>query len=246
MDIIDINTYFGAFPTQHAGSTPESLVAQLDRFGIRQAFTLSTLGMFYSDEAGNAHTREVAEASNRRLLPVATLNPGAHLNDPREMIDQIAAGPFALCRFFPQLQDWPIDYAPFAQTLKYLSERKKAVMVSVGKVGDITTLARILPDSTMPVILTRVHGPTLAEALAVMRENSAIHLETHSLLVPDGLTRIKDLVGAERLIFGSGAAARSLSAALMYVQKSSLSDQEKAAVLGGNALRLLSAAKGGH
>lgn len=244
MDIIDINTFFGAFPSQHTASTPESLVAQLDRFSIRQAFAISTLGMFYNDEAGNAHTQEVAAASNRRLLPVATFNPSAHLTDPKQAIDQIASGPFALCRFFPLLQDWPIDYAPFAESLKALGAHKKAVMVSVGAPGDITALARLLPEG-MPVILTRVHGATLAEALAVMRSHPAIHLETHSLLVPDGLARIKDLVGAERLLFGSGAAAHSLSAALMYVQKASLSDQEKAAVLGGNALRLLSP-KGGN
>ncbi|HEX5324539.1 MAG TPA: amidohydrolase family protein [Capsulimonadaceae bacterium] len=246
MDIIDINTFFGAFPSQHAGSTPESLVAQLDKFGVRQAFTLSTLGMFYNDEAGNAHTQEVAAASDRRLLPVATINPGTHLSDMKEVVEQVAGGPFAFCRFFPPLQDWPIDYAPFAQALKRLAELKKPVMVSIGKAGDITALSRILPDSTNPVILTRVHAQTLAEAVAVMREHPGVCLETHSMLIPDGLARIKDLVGADRLVFGSGGAAHSLGAALMYVQKSSLSDQEKAAVLGGNALRLLGKQGGGQ
>jgi predicted TIM-barrel fold metal-dependent hydrolase len=93
--------------------------------------------------------------------------------------------------------------------------------------------------STSPIILSRVDGATLVEAIAAMKENPAIHIDTHLLKMPDGLSRIKDLVGVERILFGSGAAAHSLGAAFAYVQRSSLSDPEKAAVLGGNAARVI-------
>lgn len=239
MDIIDINTFFGAFPSQHAVSTPQALIADLDRFKVQRALAVSTIGLFYDDQTGNQETLGVAGQSGGRLLPVATINPATHLAGVDAAIERIAAGPFAMCRFFPGMQNWPVDYAPFGRALKLLAERKKPAMISIGGPGEITALARMAAGSETPIILSRVHGATLVEAMAAMKEHPSFYLDTHLLQIPDGLARIKDLVGADRLLFGSGASAHSLGAALAYVQRSSLSDTEKAAVLGGNAAKLL-------
>lgn len=238
MDIIDINTFIGAFPAQHSNSSPEALLATLDRFQVQRALAVSTLGLFYSDEAGNQETVRAAANSKGRLLPAATINPTCHLAGVDEAVEAVASGPFAITRFFPTLQNWPIDYAPFARALKLLGEQKKPIILSIGAPGQITAIARIA-QSSAPIVLSRVDGATLVEAIAVMKENPAIHIDTHLLKMPDGLARIKDLVGVDRVLFGSGAAAHSLGAALAYVQGSSLSDAEKAAVLGGNAARLI-------
>jgi predicted TIM-barrel fold metal-dependent hydrolase len=240
MEILDVNTIFGSFPTHHSSSDPQSLISLMDRHGVQRAFTLSSLGLFYNDVAGNDETLRHAKSRSDRLIPVATINPMGRLSGIEQFADEVASLPVALCRFFPTIQEWPIDYAPFTRALGRLLANKKPVMVSIGsQLGAITALSRLLDGTTSPVVLSRVQGPTLIEAIAAMQSHPCLLLETHSLQIPDGLSRVKDIVGADRIVFGSGAASRSLGAPLSYVQKSSLTDAEKAAVLGGNARRLL-------
>ena len=89
------------------------------------------------------------------------------------------------------------------------------------------------------VVLEGVTPHTLAEVVAALRDAPELMLETHSLHFADGLTRISTIIGAERILFGSGAAAQSLGAALNYVRNSALSNADKEKVLGGNAQALL-------
>lgn len=142
-------------------------------------------------------------------------------------------------RFFPQVQGWPYDFAPFAEILKTLASLPRMpIMVGVEKPGDITRLARAVADYPHPVILEGVARDTLAEAVTVMRQNPRLYLETHALRVPDALRLLNDAVGMGRVLFGSDAPGMSLGAALAYVRGSGLSDDEQAAVLGGNAQQI--------
>ena len=76
---------------------------------------------------------------------------------------------------------------------------------------------------------------TLAEAVALMRAYDSIHLETSTLLATGALKQVIDWVGAERVLYGSGAPARPMAAAFGAVRYADLSDEHRALVLGGNA-----------
>jgi predicted TIM-barrel fold metal-dependent hydrolase len=77
--------------------------------------------------------------------------------------------------------------------------------------------------------------------LAVMRGDSKFYVETTFLLAPFALEAVRDQVphGAERLVFASYSPLRYLSSALAPVLASTLSDEDKALILGGNLRRLL-------
>jgi predicted TIM-barrel fold metal-dependent hydrolase len=170
---------------------------------------------------------------------------------------------FTMFRFFPGLQGWPIDFAPFGQILKVLSEAGKPlldrsitlprptrgwrlwtnsgvpILVAIDKPGDATQLMRMASDYPAPVVMVGVTTQTLVEALVVMRSREQFVIETHALTAPDGLLRIRDAVGANRIAFGSGGSALSISAAVSYVNKSKLSDVDKESVLSGTAASLV-------
>ncbi len=266
MDVIDINTLFGAFPSEHATTSAASLVEVLETADVQQAFSLSTCGLYYSDTQGNQETLEAAAAYPARLVPVATINPLHYLGDRVGLQRLAIEHPFPMFRFFPSLQGWPIDFAPFTQVVMALSEYGKPlleraitiptpargwrllvdggkpIMVRVDRPGDATMLARVLDDYPAPVILESVCESTLAEAIAVMRMRPHFLLETHALRVSGALGRVRDSVGTDRILFGSGAPTTSLGAALAYVQRSKLSDTDKEKVLHGNTYRLLKGA----
>ena len=258
MEILDINTIFGSFPGRHADSTAESLVEVMSRHEISHALTLSSQGIYYHDMAGNQETINACERFRSALLPVGTVNPMSFW-EADDMLTQIAQTSFSMFRFFPHAQGWPLDYAPFIRIVKLLSECGKPlfergitlpqptrgwrlwtdsgtpILVSIERPGDASKLAKCIADYPAPVVMVGVTSETIVEAMTVMLTCEQLMLETHRITMPDGLARIRDSVGAQRIVFGSGGPALSTRAALNYVMKSSLTEDEKAAVLGGNA-----------
>ncbi len=240
MAIIDLNTQFGAYPARHRASTYDMLLAEFGAAGVTSGCTCSTVGIYFNDREGNLDTLAAAASAPGKLIPVAVLNPATAL-DPAATIAEIASGPFRMVRFFPAEQDWPTDFAPFTQSLKALATTSLPVMVSASRRGDATQIARAAnaAGSLRAIVLEGASRDTLAECIAAMRDCPALVLETHALAASDSLPAIRDLVGIERIVFGSGASAMSIGAALSYVNGSSLSQSEKALVLGGNAERIL-------
>jgi predicted TIM-barrel fold metal-dependent hydrolase len=234
MEITDVNTLFGAYPSQHPDSNAASLVATMQEHRIDYCLTLSTYGLFHHDLEGNAETMRACR-SHDHLIPVATLNPSRYWGQ-LGLLEGVTEEAFEMFRFFPQAQGWPLDFAPFAEVLHRLAALPKMpIMVSVRQPGDITQLARLVADYPHPIVLEGVTERTLAEALVVLRGNERLYLETHALAVPGALVLVRDTVGVGRILFGSDAPGMSLGAALRYILGSGLTQEEQSAVLGGNA-----------
>src|SRR4051794_19187637 len=118
MEITDVNTLFGAYPSQHPISTGDGLVAVLKAQGVNYSLTLSTQGIFANDMEGNAETLAACR-THEQLIPVATLNPTVYLEQP-DLVKNIVAAPFEMFRFFPHIQGWPFDFSPFSDILTML------------------------------------------------------------------------------------------------------------------------------
>jgi predicted TIM-barrel fold metal-dependent hydrolase len=234
MEITDVNTLFGAYPAQHADSSPETLVEAMRANGIDWGLTLSTYGLFHDAAEGNAETMKACRAHDH-LIPVATLNP-VHYWGQEGLVESVAENAFEMVRFFPHLQGWPLEFAPFLRMLSVLGRLPRMpIMVSVDERGDATQLARLLDDFPHAVVLDGVSPETLTEAIMLMRVHENLYVETHALTAPYALPLLRDTVGIGRVLFGSDAPGRSPAAALRYVRSSGLSDTDQAAVLSGNA-----------
>lgn len=261
MDIIDINTTFGAYPGQLMHTGEDGLLTALKDNGVTRALTLATAGIFYNDMTGNLETMRTCLKHEDKMIPVATINPTS--NRSLQITQDLAMQPFAFFQFFPSKQGWPVDFAPFVQVVRMLGDAGKpllersiklptpsrgwkiwadggeALMVSIDKPGDATHLGKVVADYPGSVIIDGVSGATLTETLSVMHQHDNLYVETHMLHTPDALSILRDSVGIRRVLFGSGAPGLSLPAALAYVLGSGLSDVDKRAVLFENANSLL-------
>jgi hypothetical protein len=237
MAVIDVNTIFGAYPSEHADSTAETLLKEMAAHGVDRSFSLSTWGIYYREAMGNEHTLRAQQHFEGKIAAVATLSPHDFFSDAT--VDLLIEKPFALYRFFPNVQEWPIDYAPFEQILRVLTEHKKPVMVTTKYPGQATSLSRLASTYQGPVILEGVGKQNMAEALCVLQSHDNFYVETHDFRLPGAIETFRDRIGVDRILFGSGAPAFSVGAALSYVQASGLTDDEKEAVLSGNATSVL-------
>lgn len=238
--IFDAGTYFGPWPQHAADLSLETLLSSMAASNVARSLITATTGIFYDYRQGNAETLEVAKRNAQQLFPVGTLDPRAYPECMTEAETRAGEG-FRLFRFFPDRQGWPIRYAPFRELLQTCDQLKVPVAVAVASPGDITELADATTFTAAPLLLAGVTRTLLGEALAVMKADSKFYLETACLHAPGTLETIRDVLphGPERLVFASYSPLRYFSAALGPVVTSSLSDDDKANVLGGNLKRLL-------
>ncbi len=237
-EIVDVNTLFGPLPAASTDLTMEALLELMQKHQVGVACTLSTLGLLLDPSVGNAVTR-AACTEYEPLLPVATLNPTMFFGDERPLQKFREEG-FRFVRFFPQLQDWSLDFLPFHALLEALSALKMPIMVDINAPGQITMLGRSIENFGAPVMLSGVATETLAEAVAALRRYSSLHLETSQLLAPGNIKMLVDTVGIDRLLFGTGAPAQPVASALNTLQYAGLTGDAMHQILSSNARRLLS------
>lgn len=237
MDIVDINTLFGPLPIASTDLSVDTLLGLMQKHQVRAACTLSTLGLMLDPAVGNAATLAACK-EHAELLPVATLHPTMCFGDEAP-IARLKADGFRIVRFFPATQGWPVDFAPFTALVQSLKNTGLPLMVEAERPGDATALQSILRDYSAPVILAGVDTSTLAEVVIGMRQYANWHVEISRLLAPGCLKTVADMVGAERLLFGTSAAYRPIAGALQVVRFSGLNETQIQQTLAGNARRII-------
>ncbi|MCL5283757.1 MAG: amidohydrolase [Armatimonadetes bacterium] len=236
-EIIDINTMFGPLPIAPSDLSIEGLLNQMQRHRIILSCTISTIGLQLDHNSGNAATRAAA-AESKELVPVATINP-LRLMSRDEPISSLKTDGFKMVRFFPWLQGWPIQYAPFVMLGHGVAAANLPLMIETRIPGVATELLDVLGDYAGVIILTGVDSQALAESLVLMTRHANIYLETSGLISTGAIALAASQVGAERLLFGSGAPMRPAASGLNLVRAAGLAADDESAILGGNARRLL-------
>jgi len=241
MLVFDVNTAFGRRTEFDYDLSLRCLTASLDAHQVAGALTYSLRGVHYQADAGNAETFAAA-AAHPGLMPAATLDLREFIGWQAEVDACLRRGARAFA-FFPELQGWSPAGAFFHKALDRLTGHGVALIFSAGALagaaGRIDEIAGVTAGRGLPVIFTDVNYANMAEAITVMQDNPHVYCETNWLASVDGVEVMAEAVGVGRLLYGSGAPLRPMQKALNEVLETRLSDEDKAAILGGNALRLL-------
>lgn len=235
-EITDINTICGPLPVAGTNSSIEQLLALMGKHEVGRAFVTSTLGLLLDPQVGNSITRATC-ADVPNLLPAAILNPLYYFGESQEL-HALQADGFRMVRFFPHTQSWPISSAAFRAVIRALAPLGLPVMVQTRRLGEPTELQTVLHDYPAPVILSEVDTNTLSEAIAVLREQPQWFMETSQLLAPGAIRLAASCLGADRLLFGSGALMQPVGSVLRTLEFADLSGQELELILHRNAERL--------
>jgi predicted TIM-barrel fold metal-dependent hydrolase len=241
MYIIDVNTHFGRRTEYAYDLSLDALLGDLDTHSVAAALSYSLQGVHYDARVGTAETLAVARR-RPHIIPVATL-------DLRELLDWQADIGNALkqgvrvFRFFPEVQGWSISSGFFGKVLDRLAGSGSTLIFAAGGLtshwGHAEEIARITAGRGMPVILTDTSYQTMAEVISIMQAHPHIYVETNWLASVDAIPVMAELVGADRILYGSNAPMHPMQKALNQILETDLSDEDKVAILGGNAMRLL-------
>lgn len=131
--------------------------------------------------------------------------------------------------------------------LNLMREYKKPVMVSGGHVRvshprQIEYIAGEYPDITF--IATsggqiNISGMMLGEAEAMLTNRPNVYMETSGIYRRDFIERMTKKLGAERILFGSGAPYYDQAFELERIKTAEIPEEEIKKILGENALREL-------
>ena len=252
---IDVHAYLGAWAFRHLPAVePAAFVRRLERAGIDRAFVSATEAILYKDpQEANRLLASRVRGYEDHLLPVATLNPrlSGWERDWAWCLGTLA--PVGL-RLHPNYHGYPLAGAE-AGALIDAAVRAVLTIFVVNRIEDERVhhpLARVasLPVEDMAAALRaapRGHfvlcGLRLAEVKALAEHAPDVThyaVEISHLQHPlDALEGLRAVLPAERILLGSGAPLLMPEPAVYKVLKARLPEEEKHAILEGNAARLV-------
>jgi predicted TIM-barrel fold metal-dependent hydrolase len=252
---IDVNAFVGSYPFRRVpGTSPQALVAAMDRVGLDEAWVTHLPGVFWRDPTeGNPWLLE-ATRREPRLRPVPAVHPG--LAGWRDVLHQAADAGAPAVRADPTF--YGLDPAGAAM---------RALAAACGQAGLPLSLAVRLEDGRQRH--PNDHAPELPAAgvRALVRSDPRVRLlvthadrpfveEVHFGSTPDEAARIwwdicwiwgppEDhlqtllaTVGAARFVLGTGQPLRLPENAGAKLDLLDLSPADRSAIERGNALAL--------
>ena len=242
-------------------ATAEELLASMDEAGVDRSVAC---GFAWRDaELCRRHSDyllEAAAGSGGRILPFVIVQPSHE--ETRDALKRYAAkGAIGLGELRPEQQGYRLIDSEEADLLAWGSDAydltllfhasEPAGHVYPGKSGlPLDQLYRFIADFPGVNVIAAHWGgglpfyalmPEVREAMARTYVDTAA---TSLLYGPEVYARVADLIGADKILFGSDFPLVSQERALQDVRDASIDDETRALILGENARRLLRLANG--
>jgi hypothetical protein len=246
MQIFDCNLSYG----RHSSGGPympcntiSLLRGELERAGISGGLVRHDAADLAGAVTGNRLLYGDIGGAGGELWGVYTLLPSCtgEVPGPAELPGVLAGQGMRAVRFNPEKHRYLPQPQVIGDYLEVLAEKKIPVHFHTGcgiTLEQVHELMLCFPDLT--AILTYANCWPSDRLLRPFLDNFPnLCLDTTYLLTDMGFEAIVERYGAGRLLFGSGFPDCYLGAHMLTLRHSEISDGDKAAILGGNLMRLI-------
>jgi hypothetical protein len=237
LDLLDANVRLGPSASHgHLALEADALLAEMDRFRIRQALVSHWTAEEYDAAAGN---RALARDLRPRLLPAWTALPAEE-----SLGELVKLAPRAV-RLTPgkkqhnySLSRWCSD-----ALLDYLEQYSVVTLLSMQDVGWEEVAAVLDNFPCLQLVLLDLGYRADRYLFPLLDHHSGLHFDSATYLAHRQLEAFIEQRGADRVLFGSRLPLFTPGSALGVLASARISQEEKRAVAGGNLRRLLAAAR---
>ena len=244
--IIDVNGYIGKWPyweNKYAEQSGDMLVQLMDKNEVDKTIIISTKAILYDVKEGNERVFAAAGKNLGRLIPSITVNP---LTDKSQK-DYIQ---YCFDRGAKMIRLYPL-YHGYSLTQRNVLEKimQKAVdlhcMVSIPfrlfmnfglmtvSINDLLHFINEYPEINF--LIDAFNYSEFYEVLLAAKEKKNIFLSTTTLTMYQGVEKLVNSIGAERLMMGTAAPLQNPACNIVKIQNSQLSKEEIKKILGKNA-----------
>ncbi len=255
--IVDCNAYIGhyAFRRLHY-NTGDGILQLMDRAGIDRACVSSAGAIMYrNSQAGNEELLEEIEPHRDRLIPFAVLNPTYAAWERDITWCKSVLGAKGL-RLYPSYHMYKLSDFCCSEMIEAATELGMMISIPVRAedsrqrhwlvqapdvpLNDIAALVAGHPNARFIVLEgLGFRGSDLVRKADELPHNYWIEMSRPDPLFDKELQFVKDALGAERLVFGTGICFKYPEPALLRMKVLQATEDEKADIYAGNMLRLL-------
>ena len=223
----------------------EDLIKEIDKYGVDKIVVSDLKSIQYDCKEGNAELKKDWDKYPDRIIPLCTVH-ARYYDDVQDLIDlYIGEYGFKGIKLHPELHSYPANCRAVYQVFEKVSEFDVPVKFHSGdpyvggfcKPQYIGEIAGAFPEIT--VIMAHMGVSDWLEGIEVAIEHPNIILDTTGATINYGMVEFAvEMVGAERIIWGSDTPLYTIISGLSKVTDGGLSEDAKEKVLSENALRI--------
>lgn len=219
---------------------PDDFLRDYDYYGISAALVHHAAAVQHHQDYGNRRLlREIA--GRPRLVPQWVLLPHhtGEIAPADELIPEMLELGVRAARILPKTHGFDLSEDICGPLLRELQKRRVPLFVDVSELSIEAAAALCARYPELPVVLCGVAWSSDRTLEPTLERAPNLLIETHYFQGHRAYERIVRRFGAGRLIFGTGLPDCSPGAAMMMALYEDISDEERAAIAGGNLLELI-------
>ena len=247
--IIDIHAHNGKWertppvpgltaPYDYLGETMPEFIADLDRDGVSHCLISSSGALLGDPVEGNVETYRASEL-DPRLFAYTYYHP-LQVDVSLDEIEKYRAHPsFIGFKTRPEYHGITLDHPSYKPLLQAAESMERPILVHCMLMEDARGIAAAATRCRAPLIMVHAGGGCYEEAVGLVRDLDNVFIEPVTSMHHTGkIRKILDIVGHERLMFGSDYGLMSRPRIMRTYDEANLSGAEAEAIFRGNALRL--------
>lgn len=254
--IIDTNVNLSRWRFRRLiGDEPAELVARLRKRKVTQAWAGSFDGLFHKDlsSANSRLAKDCRAYGQGMLLPFGSINP--QLPDWKEDLRRCKEEHrMAGIRLHPNYHGYSLQDPVFAEVLSLATaggfivqlalcmedERTQNPLMRIPPV-DLTPLADLVArEPKLRLVVLNSYLTLNLDLLKKLSSSGEVYFDFSMVERIEGVERLAQKVSFQKILFGSNYPLFYFESALLKVQESGLTEEQKKAVFEGNARRLVS------
>lgn len=259
LDFMDCNLYIGRpamLKTCDQEVTAELLQSELDRLAVKGGLISHIVAREYHPSVGNDLLMDALATSPEFaacwiVLPHHT----GEMDEPETLAANMIARGVRAAKLFPAIAGgaghrFHLHRHVVGDLLTVLERCRIPLFIDylLGRRDDVdwrevSEVCERHPD--LPVVLVRSSGRSSRMLIPLMKAHPNLHMETSFYHSHRGLEVLADLVGPERILFGSNYPYNTLPGAVFRVAHTQVSWEHRRLIAGGNLRRLLAGIRTG-
>ena len=247
--MLDFSGFVGPWPYWNIShETPEAILSLMDKYQIETLAVCSTRSVFSDWREGNEETIALAAKYPARFLPFISMSPILPVPELVRRLRDYKRRQVKGIRLYPQHHAYSLTASSgIAEVLKTAQEIELPVVlpVRVIMVWGMPELDLSAVEETVSrypklrFVLSAINYGATLRAYDIMQRFSNVYLEISGLQGFHGVDNAVQIVGAKRILFGSGLPLQYPACSLEKLRVAKISQEQRQAIAEGNARALL-------
>ena len=235
--VFDANVALGRRHDRRVTSeTGEQALAEMGRVGVARAVVYSHHGAAFDARDGNEYLLEMLTGTTG-LVPQFVCNPTA--DDLDRFAAEVGEHGVRSVRMLPDAGGFPFRDWVVGEWLEWLASEGLPLWLPAFDFEPDQVHDTLRGHPRVDVVLSEVHYVHVPWVIPMVRSLSNVHVEVSRFVIPDGMPRLIEAAGHERVLFGSRFPDSPMAPQLYNLERSGLEHSALEAICAGNLDRLL-------